>query len=280
MQPEYYVHEPHPFLLRFSETIGIRYYGLAYVLGFVVAAVLLHLYWKRGRSPVPPAAQSDLLFWIIVGTLVGGRLGSFLFYAPGDLVRDPLAFFRVWDGGMASHGGFLGVLAGVWWASRRARLPFLAVGDVVCTLAPPGILFGRIANFLNGELWGKVTDVPWAVIFTTSAPPGTPAILIEPRHPSQLYAAALEGLVLLLYSQWRIWRTDVVRTQPGRLAGEFLAGYAIVRIVGEFFRQNDPGIEPVLGLNRGAWLSLGLLVAGIALAVSATQRAARRKPSR
>ena len=272
MEPEHFVHEPHPFLVQFTETIGIRYYGLAYVLGFVAAAVLLHLYWKHGRSPIKPGAQSDLLFWIILGTLVGGRLGSFLFYSPGELLRDPLAFFRVWDGGMASHGGFLGVAAGLWWAARKNKLPVLTVGDVVCTLAPPGIFLGRIANFLNGELWGKVTDVPWAVIFTSSAPPGTPTMLIEPRHPSQLYETALESLLLLAYSQWRIWRTPVLNQAPGRLAGEFLTGYALVRIFGEFFRQNDPGVEPVLGLNRGAWLSFALLLAGAWMIVSAKKR--------
>ncbi len=276
MEPEYYVHEPHPFLVQFTETIGIRYYGLAYVLGFLIAAWLLHLYWKHGRSPIHPKAQSDLLFWIIVGTIVGGRLGSFLFYSPGDLFRDPLAVFRVWDGGMASHGGFLGVLAGTWWAARKHKLPFFTVGDLVCTLAPAGLLLGRLANFINGELWGKVTDVPWAVIFTTSAPPGTPPVLIAPRHPSQLYEAALEGLLLLIFTQWRVWKTPVLREAPGRLGGEFLAGYAIVRIFGEFFRQNDPGIEPVLGLNRGAWLSVALLIAGLWLIA----RPKRRKQAR
>ncbi|RME68882.1 MAG: prolipoprotein diacylglyceryl transferase, partial [Verrucomicrobia bacterium] len=204
MQPEHYVHHPTPFLIQFTETIGIRYYGLAYVLGFVVAAVLLRLYWKRGRSPFDPAAQSDLLFWLILGTLVGGRVGYFLFYAPGELLRDPLALLRVWDGGMASHGGFIGVTLGLLWASRKHRVSPFTTGDIVCTLAPPGLMFGRIANFLNGELWGKVSDVPWAIIFTTSAPPGTDPALIAPRHPSQLYEATLEGLVMLLYTQWRI----------------------------------------------------------------------------
>lgn len=277
MEPAYYVHTPHPFLIRFTENFGIRYYGLAYVLGFVAAAVLLHFYWKRGRSPLSPTAQSEMLFWIILGTLLGGRLGSFLFYAPGELLRDPLAFFRVWDGGMASHGGFLGVVAGMWWAARKNKIPFLTAGDIVCTLAPPGLMLGRIANFLNGELWGKVTDVRWAVIFPTSDP-GKPPLLIEPRHPSQLYEAALEGLVLLVFTQWRIWRTPVLARQPGRLAGEFLVGYAVARIICEQFREPDVGIAPVLGLNRGAWLSLGLLAAGVWLIVAAVWREKRGLP--
>lgn len=276
MEPAYYVHTPRPFLIQFTEHIGIRYYGLAYVLGFLIAAVLLHVYWKRGRSPFAPQAQSDLLFWIVLGTLLGGRLGSFVFYDPGELLHDPLAFFRVWDGGMASHGGFIGVILGLCWAARKHHISIFTAGDIVCTLAPPGLMLGRIANFLNGELWGKISHVPWAVIFTSSAPPGTNPALIPPRHPSQLYEAALEGLLLLVYSQWRIWRTPVVKDAPGRLAGEFLIGYALVRIFGEMFRQNDPGIEPVLGLNRGAWLSFGLLAGGVVLIVRSIRRKRQR----
>ncbi len=280
MEPEYLVHIPRPFLVQFSETIGIRFYGLAYVTAFVAAAWLLRLYGKHGRSPFTPAAQSDLLFWLIIGTLVGGRVGFFLFYAPGELVRDPLALFRVWDGGMASHGGFIGVFLGLWWAARRHGVPLSAATDVVVTLAPAGLLLGRLANFLNGELWGKVTDVPWAVIFTSSAPPGTPLRLIAPRHPSQLYEAALEGLVLLAYTQWRLWRTPVLRDAPGRLAGEFLLGYAGARVFCELFREPDAGIATFLGINRGAWLSLILAAAGTVFLVLSRRGASRPAKSR
>jgi phosphatidylglycerol:prolipoprotein diacylglycerol transferase len=199
--------------------------------------------------------------------MVGGRLGYFAFYSPSTFYKDPLDLFKVWTGGMSSHGGFIGILLGLWWASRKHSIPWLRTGDIVCTLGPPGVMLGRIANFLNQELWGNVTTVSWGVIFPKSAPPGTPIELIPARHPSQLYEAALEGLLLTIATQLRIWITPKVLATPGRLAGEFLLAYAIVRIFGEQFREHDPGIMPVLGLNRGAWLSMGLAAGGIALII-------------
>jgi phosphatidylglycerol:prolipoprotein diacylglycerol transferase len=261
-----------PFLIHFTENFGIKYYGLAYALGFLCAGLLLYAYWKRGRSPLNPDGQYDLLFWAIVGTLVGGRLGYFLFYSPSTFFERPLDLFKVWDGGMASHGGMLGVLFGTWWAARRNKIPFLTAGDLMCTLAPPGLLFGRIANFINGELWGHPSNVPWAVEFPIRDGGQQIIGFTEPRHPSQLYEAALEGLLLLIYTQWRIWRTPVVKEQPGRLAGEFLLGYAIVRVICEQFREPDPGIGSPLGLNRGAWLSLAVAVAGIFLIMRTVRR--------
>lgn len=260
-----------------TESFGIRYYGLAYLLGFVVAAVLLRLYWKFGRSPMNPDVQADLLFWIIIGTIVGGRLGYFIFYSPATFLEAPLELLKVWEGGMASHGGFIGILLGLWWVARKHKLPWLTVGDIVCTIGPPGVLFGRIANFINQELWGHITTVSWGVRFPKSAPPGTPWEYIPPRHPSQLYEAALEGLLMLIYAQVRIWLTPKVLQTPGRLAGEFLLGYAVVRVIGEQFRENDPGIEPFLGLNRGAWLSFALAAAGIALVIH-SRRAQKNTP--
>lgn len=277
MEPDFHVHSPSPFLIQFTETIGIRYYGLAYVLGFIIGAILLRLYWKKGRSPFNPAAQSDLLFWLILGVLVGGRVGYFLFYTPGEIFTDPLSLFRVWDGGMASHGGFVGVTLGLLWVAKKHDISPFTTGDIVTTLAPAGLMLGRLANYINGELWGKVSDVRWAVIFTSSAPPGTDPALIAPRHPSQLYEATLEGLVMLLYTQWRIWRTPVIANAPGRLAGEFLIGYAIMRIVCESFREPDIGIEPFLGLNRGAWLSLLIFGGGVLLVTTAKARARSAK---
>ncbi len=161
----YFTHHINPYLIRFSNGFGIKYYGLAYALGFVIAGVLLYQYWKRGRSPLNPDGQSDLLLYAMIGTLVGGRLGYFVFYSPHTFIDDPLAIFRVWDGGMASHGGFIGVLIGTWLAARKHKLPFLTADDLMVTLAPPGLFLGRIANFINGELWGKVTTVPWAFYF-------------------------------------------------------------------------------------------------------------------
>lgn len=260
MQPTHWVHDLSPFLIRFSENVGIRYYGLAYVLGFVAAGWLMHLYARRGRSRIGGESVADVMTYLVIGVLVGGRVGYFVLYQTEWLLRDPLAFFRVWEGGMASHGGFVGVLVALWWWSRRRQLPVLHVTDIVVSTAPLGLFFGRVANFINGELWGKVTDFKYAVIFPQSAKPGTPLLLIEPRHASQLYAAVLEGLVLLALMQWRFWRSDIVRRQPGRLSGEFLIAYALLRIVGEQFREPDASL--LYGLSRGTFYSIFLIVAG------------------
>ncbi|MCC5790771.1 MAG: prolipoprotein diacylglyceryl transferase [Opitutales bacterium] len=261
--PDYYVHDLSPFLIQFSETMGIRYYGLAYVLGFLIAWGLLVLYARKGKSPLQGEAIGNALFAIVVGVMVGGRLGYFLFYQPEAFFENPFVFFRVTDGGMASHGGFLGVIGAVLWLSRKEGLRlFWRLADLFVTVAPPGIVLGRIANFINGELWGRVTDVPWAVIFPQSAPSGTPLEEIAPRHPSQLYQAGLEGLIPLIYLQLRFWKSRVTEVRPGQLAGEFLCLYAVARIVGEFFRQGDAGVTTVLGLNRGAFYSLFLLFLG------------------
>jgi phosphatidylglycerol:prolipoprotein diacylglycerol transferase len=202
---------------------------------------------------------------LVIGVLAGGRLGYFLFYQPADLWRDPLALLRVWDGGMSSHGGFIGVTLALLWSARSYGLAWRHLADLVASVAPLGLFFGRVANFINGELWGKTSQVPWAVIFPGSADPGTPAILIEPRHPSQLYAAALEGLLLLALTQYLIWRSPWLRVAPGRIAGCFLVGYAVARIVGEVFREPDAGL--IWGMSRGTFYSLFLILGGLALIV-------------
>jgi phosphatidylglycerol---prolipoprotein diacylglyceryl transferase len=262
----YWVHHLSPFVWQFSDTIGIRYYGLAYLLGFVGGAFLLHVYARKGRSRLPEPAITDFIIAIVIGVMVGGRVGSFLLYEGWrNLGEDPLAFFKVWQGGMASHGGFVGVALAMAWFARRHRLSFLHLSDLIVSVAPLGLLFGRIANFINGELWGKISTVSWAVIFPDSAPPGTPVELIAPRHPSQLYEAALEGAVLLAFMQWRFWRTDVVARRPGRLAGEFLIAYAVVRMIGELFREPDAGIDLIMGLSRGTFYSFFLIGVGLVL---------------
>jgi len=259
----YWVHHPHPFLIRFSDNFGIRYYGLAYLAGFLATAWLLRRYHRAGRTPLTPEASTDLMLALIVGVLVGGRLGYFLLYQTRTLFADPLALFRVWEGGMASHGGFLGVLIAVAWFARSRKVSFLHLADLVVTTAPVGLFFGRIANFINGELWGKITDVPWAMIFPLSAAPGTPEHLIQPRHPSQLYEAGLEGLLLLGYMQWRFWRGEAAKTRPGQLAGEFLLAYAIARAIGELFREPDASL--ILGFSRGTFYSIFLVLGGVVL---------------
>lgn len=257
----YFVHDFSPFLVRFSDNFGLRYYGLAYMAGFVAAAWLLHVYWKKGRSPFGLNTITDLMTYIVLGVLIGGRLGYFFLYQFHTLRENPFAIFRVWEGGMASHGGFIGVLLAIAWWARKRQVPFFHASDLIVSTAPIGLFFGRIANFINGELWGKIADVPWAVIFPQSAPPGTPVAFIAPRHPSQLYQAALEGLILLALMQWRFWKSDIVRTQPGRLSGEFLVGYAIVRMIGEIFREPDASL--LFGVSRGTFYSIFLIVAGV-----------------
>jgi phosphatidylglycerol:prolipoprotein diacylglycerol transferase len=265
----YWVHQPHPFLIQFSENIGVRYYGLAYLLGFVTAFWLLQKYRRAGRSPLESGDVLDLMTYLVIGVMVGGRLGSFLLYHPEELFHPPWAFFLIWKGGMASHGGFIGVILAMGWFTRRRKLPFLQVTDVVVTTVPAGLCFGRVANFINGELWGKTTDVPWAVIFEKTGG-GT-----FPRHPSQLYEALLEGLLLFGFMQWRFWKSSCARTQPGRLSGEFLVVYSLVRAIGEVFREPDAGL--VLGLSRGTFYSLFLLAGGVAVIAFATRGDSQRK---
>lgn len=252
----YWTHNLSPFLVRFSEHFGIRWYGLAYLAGFFAAGWLLNRYHRAGRSTLALPDVLDLMTAMVAGVIMGGRLGYFLLYQPGVFLSDPLILIRVWEGGMASHGGMVGVAVAAWWFTRRRPETMLQVTDLVLTTVPAGLFFGRVANFINGELWGKVADVPWAVIFANT---GGGAL---PRHPSQLYEALAEGLVLFLYLQWRFWKTEVARRHPGQLTGEFLALYALARAACEVFREPDEGITLILGLSRGTFYSLFLVVAG------------------
>jgi len=261
----HWIHDLDPFLFRWGENFGVRYYGLAYLLGFLGGGWLIHRYVTRRPSALRPEAVPDLLIALVIGVFLGGRLGYFLLYQPESIFSDPLRFVRVWEGGMASHGGMAGVALALVWFARAHRVPFLQLGDLVVAAAPLGILLGRGANFINGELWGKITTVRWGVIFPDSAErPWAQAVAdIPARHPSQLYAAALEGAVLLALMQTRLWTSDLVQRQPGRLAGEFFVAYAVLRSVTEIFREPDAAL--ILGLSRGTFYSLFLLVAGIML---------------
>ncbi len=267
----YWVDDLSPFIIRFGENFGLRWYGLAYVLGFLAGGWLMMRYHRAGRSSLPANQVIDFIFALVFGVLIGGRVGYFLLYDFDQLVHEPWVLLRVWEGGMASHGGFVGVVLATWWFARRHGFSFLHLCDILVTTGTLGLFFGRIANFINGELWGKITTVPWAVIFPKSDP-GAPVALIPPRHPSQLYEAGLEGALLFAYLQWRFWKTDAARTQPGRLAGEFLVGYAVVRAIGEVFREPDEGVSLILGLSRGTFYSIFVAVAGIALIVLSARR--------
>ena len=258
----YFQHDLNPVLLPIYGDFAIRWYGIAYILGFITACGLLKLYFKTKRSTWNSEAQINAILYLALGTMIGGRLGFMLLYDLHVFLRNPLSFFEFWKGGMASHGGFVGCLIAAFLIARRTKTPFLKTTDLIVTVAPPGLLFGRIANFINGELWGKLSNVPWAVIFPTSTPPNTPLELVAPRHPSQLYEAALEALVLGAYIQLRFWRSNPQRMPAGQLSGEFLVAYSILRIIGEVFREPDPA-GLILGLSRGVFYSIILGTLGI-----------------
>ncbi|WP_269525096.1 prolipoprotein diacylglyceryl transferase [Coraliomargarita parva] len=276
----YWVHDLSPFLVRFPENPlgleGIRYYGLAYLAGFIVAWALLRVYNNRGKYVIDADARATLMTAIILGVLAGGRLGYMLLYDLDNFLAHPASIIRVDQGGMASHGGFVGVILALVWFAWRQNRSLLELGDIVTSVTPIGLFFGRIANFINGELWGRVTEVRWAVIF-----PDSPTVFDrttlsyapQPRHPSQLYEAGLEGLLLFIYLQFRLW---FARPPFGQLAGEFLFGYGIVRIIGELFREPDAGL--ILGLSRGQFYSIFLMLAGLVLIVLARLRG-QREPS-
>ena len=259
----YWIHDWSPFLIRFPENPlgldGIRYYGLAYLAGFFGAWILLKHYEWKGRLAINAETRHTLMTAIFIGALAGGRLGFMLLYDLESFLRNPLLFFRVDQGGMASHGGIAGVILALGWFARKHGR-FLELGDAIATVAPIGLFFGRIANFINGELWGRVSSIRWAVIFPDSPSvyhPSTGLIGPEPRHPSQLYQAGLEGLLLLGYLQWRFWYH---RPPFGQIAGECLLGYGIVRIVGEIFREPDASL--IFDLSRGQFYSTFLIIAG------------------
>jgi phosphatidylglycerol:prolipoprotein diacylglycerol transferase len=258
----YWVNNLNPVLIQITDKIAIRYYGVSYLLSFAIGMWLLNLYYKNGKSPLDSEQQTDAVLLLITGTIIGGRLGNSILYDWNYFISDPLSVFRIWEGGMASHGGMIGVAIATWWIAKKFNISFLRLGDIFCTLTPPGLFLVRIANFINGELWGKITHVSWAVIFPLSSPAGTPLSLIPPRHPSQLYEAFFEGFLLLLYTQYRFWKSDILR-KPGHLSGEFFIFYATARIFCEFFRELDS--SKILGISRGTFYSLFLVAAGILL---------------
>ncbi len=262
---DYHLHDWDPFIIQFSDTMGIRWYGFAYVLGFLTASWLLGYYFKKGRSPFNKEQQFNVLLILIAGTMIGGRLGYMLLYDLDTLIRAPWKVIEVWKGGMASHGGIVGLIGAVAYVSFHYKQAFWKIADITVTLGPAGVLFGRIANYINGELWGKFSTVPWAVVFPGASPYGVP------RHPSQLYEAALEGLLVLAYLQYRLWRSKVTTIAPGQLSGEFFTLYALVRILGEQFREPDADL--ILGMSRGIFYSIIMLVIGIAFILRARKAA-------
>jgi len=237
--------------------LAIRWYGLMYLVAFALSYGLGRLRIARAAAGrVGVDLLDDLLFFGVLGVILGGRLGYVLFYKPGYYLAHPLEIFAVWQGGMAFHGGFLGVLVAVWWVARKHQLGWLEVTDVLGPLSPLAFAAGRLGNFINGELWGRVTDVPWGMVFQN------PAAGPLPRHPSQLYQFALEGIALFVI----LWVYASKPRPTGAVSAAFLIGYGALRFAVEFVREPDDFLGVLaLGLSMGQWLSLPMIVAGIAL---------------
>lgn len=242
----------------------LRYYALAYVLGILLGRWHLIRMAKTPKSPITPTQVDDLIIAAVIGIMVGGRLGYATFYSPSLWTSWEL--FQVWKGGMSFHGGLIGVLLAIAWCCWRHKLDPVRVSDYVAVNVPIGIMLGRIGNFINGELWGRPTDVPWAMVF--------PGGGNQPRHPSQLYESALEGLLLLTVLFWMFWRTRA-RWRPGLLAGTFALGIGLARFVVEFFREPDAqlsGLPAATGLSMGQWLTVPVALLGVVLVVRALLR--------
>lgn len=305
---QHHIHDLHPVLIQFTEKIAIRWYGLAYIAGFVLGYLVLRWLARRLLTEVPASKLSDFITYAaIFGILIGGRLGYLLFYRIGDFMANPLIFFRIMDGGMSSHGGILGMVLFTAWYARRHKLSWTGIGDDFVIGAPIGLFCGRVANYINGELYGRIApDVSWAVKFPTEvhdprfvpadptlysfpyrALPHTsresvelaktdPAVAnflehgLNPRHPSQLYEAFAEGLLLFLILLGI--RLLFPRLRHGILTGTFFILYAVGRIICERFREPDHGIDAILGMTRGQFYSTFMIVAGIAFIVWALVR--------
>lgn len=301
----YYLHNLDPFIFRLWDNIGPRWYGMAYVSAFVCGYLLLVRLARRGYLDLRVTQVGDFITWAaLFGVMIGGRLGYVLFYRP-QMLRDPLSILRVWEGGMASHGGMLGLVLFTLYFARRHKVIWTNIGDNLVVAAPIGLFFGRCANFINGELYGRAANVPWAMQFpkellepanaeeadravaacqqissTLNSPEAVieglrhqPAIgpilrsLLTPRHPSQIYEAFFEGLVLFAI-MWFV-RTRL-RTPNGVLTGLFFIFYAIFRIVVEFFREPD---APLVGMfTRGQFFSFFLIALGVAFIIAARMR--------
>ncbi|HTV34707.1 MAG TPA: prolipoprotein diacylglyceryl transferase [Methylocella sp.] len=248
--------------------LPIRWYSLAYIAGLLLGwAYARWLVQKKAlwgaASPIAPVDIDDLLTWAAIGVIVGGRLGYVIFYNPWVYLAHPGEIFAVWEGGMSFHGGLAGTALAIYLLARRRGLPVLSLSDVSAAAVPIGLFLGRIANFIRPELWGRPTDVPWAMVFPGSGP--------LPRHPSQLYEAALEGVVLFLVLYLAV-RWGALR-RPGLVTGLFAFGYGAARTICEFFREPDPQLGFLFGgATMGMILSLPLLIFGFILIVAASRR--------
>lgn len=269
--------------------LPLRWYALAYVAGIVLgwwyAARLAktEALWSPRKPPATTLQLDDLVLWITLGIILGGRFGYALFYQPamyaqlftGQTWGERLELFQLWTGGMSFHGGLIGVSLAIVVFARRQKLSLLGVGDLIAPVVPIGLAFGRLANFINGELWGRVTDVPWAIRFCNQrilemhgfCPAGN-----EPRHPSQLYEAGLEGILLFGVLSFAIWRLKLL-SKPGYVTGLFLIGYGVIRALLEGVREPDIGMPDFpLGLTMGMMLSIPMILIGAWLVLRAWKR--------
>lgn len=254
----YWVDRLDPWIFRLHDGIGIRWYGVAYLAGMLVAGWFISRWARNGRLPIAPDEVSTFILWAGIGMVTGGRLGYCLFYNAHTVLHHPFEIFAFRHGGMSSHGGVLGLLVAIMLFARTRKLHPLALMDAVAATAPVGIAFGRIANFTNGELWGRPTDVPWAVIFPLAPPLGS---VQAPRHPSQLYAACIEGLLVFLVTQYVFARYR----RPGKTAATFFIAYGIGRFIDEFWRQPDLGQPVYWGwMSKGQLLTLPMIAIGVA----------------
>lgn len=274
----------------FGMEFALRWYALAYIAGLLIAwwiavrAVSNAALW-RGAPPLNRAQIEDLMTYVILGVILGGRLGFVLFYQPGYYLSNPSQILLIWQGGMAFHGGLLGVVVAAWLFALRNGLPKLSLADVMAMSVPPGLLLGRLANFINAEIWGRPTDLPWGVAFPGDAAQSCVDVVgVCARHPSQLYEALLEGVLLGSLLLWMAWRRDGLRS-PGLVAGTFFAGYGLARFLVEFVRQPDaqfvsPG-NPLglafhiggFGITMGQALSIPMILLGLFLIRKARTRA-------
>jgi phosphatidylglycerol:prolipoprotein diacylglycerol transferase len=234
--------------------LSIHWYGLAYVagilLGWAYARRLVNQgrLWRNDTPPMTVAHLDDFIVWVALGIVLGGRIGYILFYDLQAVIENPIRAVQIWNGGMSFHGGLIGTTIAMMLFAHRRNIPVWSLFDIVAAVVPLGLFFGRIANFVNGELWGRISDAPWAMVFPTGGP--------FTRHPSQLYEAGLEGIVLFLVLAFMTYRLLALKT-PGTITGIFVIGYALSRIFVEFFREPDAQLGYLLGTN---WLTMGMVL--------------------
>jgi phosphatidylglycerol:prolipoprotein diacylglycerol transferase len=287
------VHDWGPWIFHISGNIGLRWYGTAYLAGIILGYLLIRRWWQQKRFPLAPKEIADAAMFLALGMIIGGRLAYCLFYyttwsgpivvdaPPFAFLKDPTYLFRLWEGGMASHGGIVGMFAGAWLYCWRKGVKIWILGDAVAAVAGIGVAFGRLANYINGELYGRVTDVSWGVKFPDSIRPPPPDIAryseawyryvdtyAPARHPSQLYAMVLEGIMVAAVALI----VHRLHRRPGLTIGATITTYAIGRFIGEFWREPDPGYDLLLALSKGQWLTMPLFALGLGFLIFGIMR--------